>query len=138
MKLLIGFRRLPNLKDIFTSNKISYPPITTPFKADRPTICTRLGKCTYCPLMHKINTLTSHHTGATHKCVNLPKPVLITCEISNIIHLIECKLCGKQYIGETGRPFRQKMYEHIFSVGKKIWIPQYLNIFTLRTIPINI
>ena len=33
LKLFIGFRRLPNLKDILTRNKISYPPITTPIKA---------------------------------------------------------------------------------------------------------
>ena len=42
--------------------------------------------------------------------------MLITCEISNIIDLIECTTCGQQYIGETGRAFRQTMYEHIVCV----------------------
>ena len=47
-KPLIGYRRLPNLKDILTKTSISFPP-----KEDSrivhlqfQTVCTRLGKCT--------------------------------------------------------------------------------------------
>ena len=117
-KPLIGFRRLPNLRDIPTSNRISYPPIQNPTPISQPKVCTRLGKCNYCPLLYQIEHFQSHHTGKTHKCMNLPKPVLQTCEVSNIVYLIECTLCGKQYIGETGRPFRNRIYEHIASVKK--------------------
>ena len=42
----------------------------------------------------------------------LAKNTNITCEISNII----VKNCGKQYTGETGSPFRNRIYEHIASV----------------------
>ena len=70
------------------------------------------------PSLTKISKFTSHHTGKEYKCQNLPTPVYLTCEISNIIYLIECTDCGKQYIGETGRPFRNRIYEHIASVKK--------------------
>ena len=74
----------------------------------------------------------SHHTSATHKCINLPKNTCLTCEIINIEYLIECTKCGKQYIGETGRAFRQRMYEHIASVKNHL-TPQSQNIFTQTT-----
>ena len=116
-KPLIGYRRLPNLRDILTSNKISWPPQEIKNTiTNLPPVCTRLGKCTYCPKLYKISSFNSTHTGKTHKCVNLPVKHRITCEIYNIICLIQCTKCNKQYIGETGRPFRNRIYEHIASV----------------------
>ena len=68
------------------------------------------------PETYQDSMFTSHHTGKQHKCINLPTKPLITCEISNIGYLIQCTKCGKQYIGETERPFRNRIYEHIASV----------------------
>ena len=118
-KPLIGFRKLPNLRDILTSNKITYPPADKTLVMDKPKVCTRLGRCTYCPKLSKISNFTSHHTGKYYKCKNLPKTPYLTYEINNIIYLIECTLCGKQYIGETGRPFRNRIYEHTASVKSR-------------------
>ena len=42
----------------------------------------------------------------------------VTCELSNVIYIINCNQCGLQYIGETKRPFRNRMYEHQNSVQK--------------------
>ena len=99
---------------------MSYPHKPTIITVDKPKICTRLGKCTYCPKLHKINLFKSHHIGNTgNKCLNLPRPLWLTCEITNIIYLIECTKCGMQYIGETGRVFRQRIYKHIASVKKR-------------------
>ena len=46
---IVGYRRLPNLKDMLTSSTITYPP--TPKSEKQPThfipVCTRLGKCTF-------------------------------------------------------------------------------------------
>ena len=48
-KPILGFRRLPNLRDQLTSAKIDYPP-TNRIRVDpRPKVCTRLGKCKYAP-----------------------------------------------------------------------------------------
>ena len=116
-KPLIGYRRLPNLRDILTSNTISYPPKKARQSiSSLPPVCTRLAKCTYCPKLHKVTIFISTHTDSTHQCRNLPPKHRITCEIYNIIYLIHCTKCNKQYIGETGRPFRKRIYEHIASV----------------------
>ena len=90
-KPLIGFRRFPNLRDIVTSNKINYSPTNeTKLLSALPPVCTRLAKCTYCPKLFKINNFTSTHTHKTHWCKNLPLKHRITCEIYNIIYLIQC------------------------------------------------
>ena len=99
--------------DILTSNKICWPPKEIKKEISKlPPVCTRLGKCTYCPKLHKITSFVSTHTNVTHKCKNLPETHRLTCKMYNIIFLIQCTKC----IGETGRPFRNRIYEHIASV----------------------
>ena len=113
---LVGFRKLPNLRDL-TSSVIRYPPPEPPKKGNKLIpVCTRLGRCTYCPKIKKISNFTSFHTKKTYQCRNLPNKPSLTCELSNIIYLIICKSCGRQYCGETKTPFRQRIYEHIRSV----------------------
>ena len=113
---MIGYRRLPNLRQLLTSSSICYPPPST---TDKPKsfipVCTRLGKCTYCPKIKKIDSFVSHHTQRTFKCQKLPPKAQITCELYNIIYMITCTYCGLHYIGESKRGFRHRMYEHMRS-----------------------
>ena len=115
-KPIIGFKRLPNLRDMLTKASISYPPKEMVRTKLIPTHCTRLGKCTYCPLITKISEITCNISGDKYQPKNLLK--LISCELSDIVYLITCKKCGKYYVGETGRAFRQRIYEHRLSVNK--------------------
>jgi hypothetical protein len=48
----------------------------------------------------------------------MPIVKTVSCELSNFIYCITCKVCKLQYIGETGRPFRQRIYEHLYSITK--------------------
>ena len=81
-----------------------------------PTHCMRLDKCKYCPMISKINEVTCKISGDKYQPKNLPN--LISCEFSDILHLITCKKCDKYYVGETGRAFRAQIYEHKLSVNK--------------------
>ena len=119
-KPLMGFRRLPNLRDILTSSTISYPPnhITDTKPSVHIPVCTRLGRCTYCPKIKKVEQITSFHSKQVFKCKSLPPKHKVTCELSNVIYIINCNKCGLQHIGETKRPFRNRMYEHQTSVQK--------------------
>ena len=74
------------------------------------------GKCTYCPLIKKASEVQCKITHKITKITKVPKH--ITCELSDIIYLITCKKCDKYYVGETGRPFRKRIYEHKLSVSK--------------------
>ena len=118
-KPLVGYRRLPNLKDLLTNASITYPPKeNTKIKKYFSSLCTRLGKCTYCSNLTKIDYITNHHSKKVFKCVNLPFKLKYTCELNNVIYIIKYTKCGLQYIGETKRPIRQRMYEHYRSVQK--------------------
>ena len=111
-KPIMGFRRLPNLRDKLTSAKIKirYPPIQKPMavKSHKP-VCTRLGKCTYCSKIKMLDSITSFYTKKQFNCKNLPPRCKIICELSNLFYTISCSECGLQYIGETKRPLRECM-----------------------------
>ena len=115
-KSVIGFRRLLNLREMLTNAAIQYPPTNTNTKVHKLTVCTRLGRCKYCPLINKINEVKCNFTHKSFQLKDLPKN--ITCEINNVIYLISCKTCGKHYMGETCRALRKRMYEHKVSVQK--------------------
>ena len=116
-KPLVGFRRLSNLRDMLTNSSIRYPSQISAKHTLMPPICTRLGKCTYCPQIKKINTVQCNFKKKSFHLKDLPKN--ITCELSNVIYLISCRKCHKQYVGETSRAFRKRMYKHKFSVQKE-------------------
>ena len=119
-KPLIGYRRLPNLRDTLTSSSIAYPPALKPpnQSSQHVPICTRLGRCTYCPKLKKLDKITSFHSNRIFNCQSLPPKHKLTCKLSNVIYIINCNQCGLQYIGETKRPIRKRMYEHYNSVQK--------------------
>ena len=101
---------------MLTSNTVRYPPAQKQTLNELPPVCTRLGRCTYCPMIHKIEHFYSTHTRTKHNTINLPDKHRITCELYNLVYLISCTKCKKQYIGETSRQFRKRIYEHIASV----------------------
>ena len=69
-KPIIGFKRLPNLRDMLTKASISYPPPEIDIKQIIPTHCTRLGKCTYCPIIKKIDNITCKVTGRKYHTID--------------------------------------------------------------------
>ena len=134
-KPLVGYRRLPNLKDLLTKASITYPLIeNTEIKKYFSSVCTRLRKCTYCP---KVNHIISYHSKKAFKCVNLPPKHKYTCELRIVIYIIKWTECCPQYIGETKRPVRQRMYEHYRSVqtfnAKKTLYPCLWTLYTTQT-----
>ena len=114
-KPILGFRRLRNFRDQLISARIDYPPQETAKPVPKPKICTRLGKCKYCPLIKK----SEYSINTQKKSFRLKICLRIWREISNIIYTIQCSLCQMAYIGETGQEFTKRMYEHL-SVKKQV------------------
>jgi hypothetical protein len=115
---IIGYRRGGNLKDILVRAQVSYPPpVPTPkWDTVRPEVCRRLGKSTYCPKILKSDRFTSHITHRPYKILHIPNHRHVSCKITNIIYLILCWKCGLQYVRETGRRARDRLYEHLYSI----------------------
>ena len=103
---MVAFRRPPNLRDLITRASISYPNRSKPGLHD----C----EDQFCPL-HRHNN-PSQIIWSTHR--NLEVKNVVSCKDHNIIYLISCKKrgCGAQYIGETGRTFKDRAKEHLNSV----------------------
>ena len=118
-KPIIGFRRLPNLKDKLTNAKCT-------LQTDKPVkqtnskieLCKKFLTCKFCKMIDKTKDYTWNYNYTQKFKCNIPHKSRITCKIQNVIYCIICKKCKKQYVGETMRPFQRRMYEHILSVEK--------------------
>ena len=69
-KPIVGFRKLPNLREMLTKASISYPPQPKAPAKLISSVCTRLGKCTYCPLIHKISPVKCKITNKLYQSLN--------------------------------------------------------------------
>lgn len=47
----------------------------------------------------------------------------LTCKSSNIIYLITCKRCNKQYVGQTGRALAERLNDHLSNIRTKKLTP---------------
>ncbi|KAK6730344.1 hypothetical protein RB195_007045 [Necator americanus] len=54
----------------------------------------------------------------TPSCVVYPYGRESDCMISGVVYRITCKLCGDEYIGETGRPLCIRVKEHLDGLEK--------------------
>ena len=66
--------------------------------------------------MIKDPTVKDSMFSKVHKVIHVPVKPKLTCEIANVVYCIHCKRCGKMYIGETLRPLRDRLTEHIRDV----------------------
>jgi hypothetical protein len=65
------------------------------------------ANCKACVSIHETKQITSYVNGKQFKIRGR-----IDCSTFNIIYLISCRRCHKQYIGETCRTLRQRLTDH--------------------------
>jgi len=77
-----------------------------------PSIC----RCKTCPALLTTKEFVSHITGEKHLLKNK-----VTCKSSNVIYMymIQCALCGQQYVGETGQPLHARLNNHLAHITHK-------------------
>ena len=110
---VFGYSRPKNLKDTLCQAVVKYPPdsqntrvaIESIFDSDP---CNRRN-CKWCCKIDSRKRIKSTTTQERHKKLLHEHT---DCETCNIIYLITCKNCLKQYVGETKRAFRTRMSEH--------------------------
>jgi len=68
-------------------------------------------RCLTCEIVPSCHNFTSSCSDVSY-AINSK----LSCESSNIIYLYTCKLCAKQYIGETGWPLRHRNNQHRSSI----------------------
>ena len=116
---IVAFRRSPNLRDLLVKARLPPPPTNnisaTPTVPSLLPGAFRCGKdCLTCRyIAHGTNKYTFFSTGITQTI-----KTHMTCNTKNLIYMIQCTLCNKQYIGETKRRLKDRFNEHRRPVDK--------------------
>ena len=105
--LLVANRRPKNLRDILTSS--------TFIEKHKKTIdkkCWNPAKCRYCPRISHQGTISSNINRRTYKT-----KTNVNCQTHNLVYCLECKKCGIQYVGETGKRILDRFQGHFFNIS---------------------
>ena len=106
---VVAYRRSPNLRVLLVRAKLQNPAIATqPNHSFGIFRCNSKHGCLTCPHIDNERTnYTFNNTGEVRETKQQ-----MTCKSKNLIYMIECKRCKKQYIGETKRTLRERFTEH--------------------------
>ena len=47
----------------------------------------------------------------------------VNCKTANVVYLLDCRVCGSQYVGESVQPFNKRMHGHRSDHTKKTLLP---------------
>ena len=95
---VVAYRRSPNLRDLLVHAKLQNPGTTTQPNHSFGTFrCNSKHGCLTCP--HIDNERTNYTFNNTGEVREIKQQM--TCKSTNLIYMIECKRCKKQYIRET-------------------------------------
>ena len=110
---LCANRRTTNFRDLLVNSKCQYPALPK-IEPKKPlnTTCANIT-CKYCRMIKKSDTIKSSFLTQDFKPRLLCR---ISCLTTNVIYLITCLKCECQYVGETKRQLRKRMYEHLRSI----------------------
>ena len=87
-------------------------PVNTPHYASA---CGHNHLCKTCDAVVACSEIVSNVTKEIFKI-----PTDLNCNSSNIIYMIACESCGKQYIGETKRSLRVRFNRHRYTIENDI------------------
>jgi len=82
--------------------------------------CTRCNS-NHCRACRYITAATKFTSSTNKKTFNIRGA--LTCTSSNVIYLITCKKCQKQYVGETGMPLRDRINNHLSCIRSRKGTP---------------
>ncbi len=106
-----GHRRPKNLSDFLVRARVDHNPNSTKKIINKPELGRRCihTPCEYCPKFERSGKITSKATNRTYT-----SKTNFDCESNNLIYAIECRICGLQYVGQTGKTIQQRFYHHFW------------------------
>ena len=115
-KPMIAYRKLPTLGNLLTKATVLYPA-PGPKPKTKPLFCKKSpASCSHCKDIHRGRTIKSTANGKLFERLSIPTVGYLTCQIPHVIYCITCKKCNHQYVGQTSRKLRDRMYEHKRSI----------------------
>ena len=107
----LAYKRSPNLRDLLVRTKLrnrTKRQDKAPsgiYKCNHP-------RCLTCPFLQEGQNKYTFSATKKERHIN----DTLNCKSKNLIYLIECKKCAKQYIGETKRQLNERFGEHRHSI----------------------
>jgi hypothetical protein len=99
---MVAFKQPNSLRNLLMRAEISKPNTII---GKSHSCGDKRGKC--CTRMQHSSSYTSKVTGKQYKIF-----CIVNCKNANIIYILECSVCGLQYIGESKQPFHKRMKGH--------------------------
>ena len=114
---MIGYWRPKNLQDILVSSDL---PEINWFGTKKKYSIPRCNQsaCRHCPRIDRSGIVKSTSTGRKYRT-----QTRISCTSSNVIYLIQCVLCYKQYVGQTRNKLLIRFNQHYSSIRNKLETP---------------
>ncbi len=103
-KVIFGSRRPKNIRDLVTCAKL--PPTNTP-APNQGSKCKR-RTCRHCPKIDKSGVVHNLLNNRQYNCI-----IKADCQTNNLIYLLTCDLCGKQYVGQTLNRIMDRVNSHL-------------------------
>ena len=100
---LIAYRRPKSLRDLLVHAELKPTTVEPP----RGTSCCDTRRCLTCRHIQSGTTICSTTTRQTFRV-----RATATCKTSNVVYLIECRKCCKQYVGETQNRLHIRLNRH--------------------------
>jgi hypothetical protein len=110
-RTITAFRNSQNLTKKLIRNKTTSTPKAHP--AFHFVKCPH-GKCKACPYISTNADFSSSVTNTKFKVQHN-----FNCGGSNLVYLITCNKCSKQYVGQTGRSLRRRISDHLSCIRTK-------------------
>jgi hypothetical protein len=106
IRIITAYSVHPNLGKILANTKPR-----APLKSSAG--CTKCAsiRCKACNFIIESKNFTSSTTQKTYSIHEH-----ISCTSKNVVYLITCKLCGLQYVGETGRMLKERINDHLSAI----------------------
>ena len=120
-KLVMVYRRNPNIKDLLVKSTIPLP--SAHGKTGKNTNTCDKSNCIYCASLNKTGkicckTLNSVFTAKYN----------VSCQSHNIVYCLTCRTCGLQYVGMTKRKFQERLREDFRNIS---WADNFIGIITI-------
>ena len=117
---LVSYRKPRSIKDHLVRSRLDNPMPVCSFST-----CSN-KRCKLCPKSQATSTFISTNTGHEYKILTN-----VSCKSKNVVYLITCRVCKKQYIGETEDGLNMRINNHRSSITtKKMHLPvaQHFNL----------
>ena len=110
---VVAFRRPKSIKDTLVRAAVSRPSSTVGQ-------CKPCGdkRCKCCLQLQHTQVFHSKTTGKEYKIF-----CNVNCKTPNVVYLLDCHVCGSQYVGESVQPFNKRMNGHRSDLTKKTLLP---------------